>query len=161
MWANASSTFAWSSQYYDFERRAWRNLESGRTQLGDIAPFRLNLGVTLPILEHAFFTLRGNYVSRKLLYLRNPLRDESRPGGRRDAAPYFTLDMFLRAQIRNFSLGFLVRNLFDARYSHSGIEQADGGDSRDTSATTRSQGYRNSLVPQPGRSVMLTLGVDL
>ncbi|MCA9535178.1 MAG: TonB-dependent receptor [Myxococcales bacterium] len=161
LWANANTTFAWSSQYYDFDQERWRNVRHGRVQLGDISPFRLNLGITVPILEHGFFTLRGNYVSGKLLYLRNPLRDASRPEGRRDVEPYVTIDMFLRAQIRNFSLGFLVRNLFDARYFHSGIEQADSGDTSSSDPSVRAQGYRNSLVPQPGRSVMLTFAVDI
>jgi outer membrane receptor for ferrienterochelin and colicins len=170
LWGNLSSAFAYSSVRYDFDSSRWEDdrdaggklsdkLRLG-TPLGDIAPVKLNLGCTLPILRWVTFTLRGNFVSERVLYLRNALRDPNRPEGRRDAERYFTLDAFARAEWRVFNLSLKVKNLLGADYFHPGVEQADSGDDFSSDPSVRSRGYRNSLVPQPERSFLVFFGIE-
>jgi iron complex outermembrane receptor protein len=170
LWGNMSSAWAYSSVRYDFDTGTWvDDNDSGHklsdklrlgTPLGDIAPFKMNLGFTVPILRWVTFTARSNFVSERVLYLRNALRDPNRPDGGRHAGRYFTLDAFLRAQWKVFSLSLKVKNLFDASYYHPGVEQADSGDSFSRDPSVRSLGYRNSLVPQPERSFLVFFGID-
>ena len=47
-------------------------------------------------------------------------------------------------------------NVFDTEYWHLGGEQAEGGND----FTQRSKGYRNSLIPTPGRNFMFTLNMS-
>lgn len=155
LFVHLSTALSYSSVHFDF---ATGDYVPGRTSVGDIAPVTLHAGATWPILDWLTLTVRSTYVSDRTLYMRNALRDPSRPDGGRRLDGYVTFDAFLRAEWRFLHVGFRVRNLFNALYDHPGLEQADGGD--DTSAT-RSGGYRNSVIPQPGRSFYLTLGLDL
>jgi len=49
-----------------------------------------------------------------------------------------------------------VNNLLDNDYFHSGVEAASSGND----VTQRSLGWMNSLVPQAGRNVQLTLSYN-
>jgi hypothetical protein len=62
------------------------------------------------------------------------------------------------------TLALQCDNLLGTHYSHPGIRTADGGTgagSWDGDTWNGSQGWYNSRLPQPGRRVMLTLGLDL
>jgi iron complex outermembrane receptor protein len=120
-------------------------------ELGDIAPHKINLGFNMPISEHWNLNLRANWVSSKKLYVRNPLRAKGR-----DNDPYTVFDANLIYNFEPFSIAFKVRNLFDQEYYHSGVEGAESGDD----FTKRSVGWRNSLIPQPGRSFMLRFSMN-
>ena len=48
-----------------------------------------------------------------------------------------------------------VKNLFDEKYYHSGVEAAASGDDFEQ----RSQGWANSLIPQTGRNFMVTISM--
>jgi iron complex outermembrane receptor protein len=50
-----------------------------------------------------------------------------------------------------------VKNITDSQYFHPGLEQADSGDN----FSQRSLGYRNSLLPQKGRTYFITLNFYL
>ena len=120
-------------------------------ELGDIAPHKINAGINWPLSEDWQLNVRANWVSDKKLYVRNPLRDKGREND-----SYLVFDANLRYQMDYFALSFKVRNLFDETYYHSGVEGAESGDD----FTRRSQGWRNSLIPQPKRSFMITLSMD-
>ncbi|MEW6981262.1 TonB-dependent receptor plug domain-containing protein [Colwelliaceae bacterium 6471] len=119
--------------------------------LGDIAPHKINASINLPVSDNWNVNIKANWVSSKELYLRNPLRDN----GRKNNA-YMVLDANVIYQHSAFSLGFKVKNLFDKQYYNSGVEGAESGDD----FSQRSLGWRNSLIPQPGRNFMLTLSVE-
>jgi len=155
LWANLTTTFSYSSIAYDF---ATATFVRDRTPVGDIAPVKAHLGLSCPLAAGLHATLRSNLISGRKLYLRNALRDPRRPDGGRELDAYMTLDGFVGYEHGPLRLGVLGRNLLGADYFHPGVEQADSGD--DFTAA-RSGGFRNSLVPQPGRSVMLTLGLEM
>jgi len=146
---NYTYTEALSSIHYNHINQTW---EDGETQLGDIAPHKLNIGVNLPILKYFNFNIRGNYVSERLVYTRNALRAKDYK-----VPAYFTMDCNLSVRFKAAVLAFKVKNLTDVNYFHPGVEQADAGDD----FSKRSLGYRNSLLPQLGRNYMLSLYVDL
>ncbi len=141
-------THARSSVTYNQTAAAW--LDESST-LGDIAPHKLNLGMDIPLNAHWHVNLRSNYVSNRLLYSRNPLREAGRK-----AEAYTLFNLAVGYQKAPLSLAFKIENLFDVEYYHPGMEQADSGDD----FSQRSQGFRNSLLPQEKRSFWLNLRWD-
>lgn len=157
-----------SSIYYDHSAGKWKEGDTAlgryeslnttlsaqipRTEsyktLGDIARHKVQLGFNLPIGERYNWNLRGIYTGPKTLYMRNALRDEGKT-----ISPQFVLNT---AFIVDFKLyGFLtlkILNLLNHSYNHPGIEGADGGDNY----YKRALGFRNSLLPQPGRYIQIS-----
>ncbi len=142
-------TQARSSLTYDQSESAWLDQES---DLGDIAPHKINFGLDVPLDSHWHVNLRANYVSPRTLYSRNPLRAEGR-----EAEAFTVLNLTLGYARKPFDVRFTVKNLLDTEYYYPGGEQADSGD--DPSA--RSLGFRNSLMPAEGRSLWLNLRWEL
>lgn len=142
-------TQAYSSIHFNHTTKKWEN---GETELGDIAPHKINAGINLPIFKYVNFNIRGNYVSERLVYTRNTLRAKDYK-----IAPYFTMDCNLAVKFKAATLAFKVKNIADVNYYHPGVEQADSGDD----FSKRSLGYRNSLLPQMGRNYMVSLNIDL
>lgn len=134
-----------SSVTYDQDAAAW--LEQSST-LGDIAPHKISLGLNLPLNSYWHLNLRGNFVSPRTLYSRNPLRAAGRK-----AEDYSLFNLALGYQKAPFSLVFKIENVFNVDYYHPGMEQADSGDD----FSQRSQGFRNSLLPQEKRSYWLNV----
>ncbi len=95
--------------------------------------------------------ISGNYVGEQELYLRNPLRAENKK-----LDSYFVINCNIRYLIKPLSISLKVLNLFDKEYFHSGVEAADAGDDFEH----RSLGWHNSLLPQPGRSILLNMTID-
>ena len=119
-------------------------------ELGDIAPHKINASINIPMSEALNVNLKANWVASKPLYLRNALRAKDREND-----DYLTLDANISYRFEPFQIAFKVKNLFDETYYHSGAEAAASGDD----FTQRSQGWANSLIPQPKRSFMLTLSM--
>ena len=117
------------------------------TDLGDIAPHKLNLGVNVPLDELWNLNLSGQWVSDKKLYLRNPLRDQGR-----ENQSYLVANAAVNYINGPIRVSLRVKNLFDEVYYHSGVEGAESGDD----FSQRSQGWRNSLIPQVSRNYMLS-----
>ncbi len=134
-----------SSVYYDHDTGTWLEGEMG---LGDIAPHQFNLGLNLPLGGYWNLNLRGQWNSRRELYLRNPLRGQDQ-----DLGGYFLLHGAFSYLHPDYDLTFKVLNLLDRDYLHPGVELASSGDE----FGRRSLGYQNSLIPQPGRSFWLNL----
>ncbi len=140
-----SYTRSQSSIHYDHDNAQW--LE-GEANLGDIAPHKINLGLEIPFNRHWHAYLRANYVSKRELYLRNPLRNQGRK-----ADAYAVFHLALGYQKKPWGLSFRINNLFNNEYYQPGVEQADSGDD----FSQRALGFRNSLIPQPKRSYWLRL----
>jgi len=133
-----------SSIYYDHTAQKW--LE-GTEELGDIAPHKFNLGITLPYNDKLFINLRANLASSRKLYLRNPLRVQGE-----EAEAYALLHLNLGYRTKQFNISFKINNLLNKGYLQPGLEQADAGNNFEQ----RSLGFRNSLVPGVGRTYGLS-----
>lgn len=141
-YAYYSFTKSYSSEYYDHQAEEWK---VGKRELGDIAPHKINAGLNFPLVKGFNVNLRGNYVSNRLVYLRNALRAKDY-----EIDAYFTLDGTLSFHRKNAILSLKVKNILNTDHFHPGPESASSGDD----FSHRSLGYQNSLIPQPGRSYL-------
>ncbi len=140
---NYSYTHPESSVFYDHDLSLWLD---GDAALGDIAPHKINLGINLPLGDAWNLNLRGNYVSSRELYLRNPLRGQ---GEKLDS--YFVLNSAISYQYEPLTITLKVLNMLDKDYFHPGAESANAGND----FSQRSLGYINSVIPQAERSYWL------
>ncbi len=141
-------THSESAIHYDHALDEWVD---GATELGDIAPHKVNLAINLPFTPRWNFNLRANWRSDTTLYTRNALRDDGV-----EIPSHTVVDATLGYRRAPIDIRFKVRNLFDEDYFGPGIGAADAGND----FSQRSLGYWNSLIPQPGRSIWLTLRFD-
>jgi outer membrane receptor for ferrienterochelin and colicins len=125
--------------------------------IGDVATHKAWLGATARISGRYVATVRGRAIAARDTVDSNPIREI---GG------YAVLDAVARVE-RLFddrvSLTLRVDNALGTAYSHPGIRTADGGETPgywDGDRWVGSVGYYNSRLPQPGRRVMVTLGLD-
>lgn len=139
------------------------------TNLGDIAPHKINLGINLPVKQLFVFNLRGNYVSRREFYSRNALQDNGpiidiedidallrRIVQQQDKNldPYFVVDAAITMNFKHYGyFTFRVLNVLNTMYYHPGTGQANAG----TYYYARSLGYDSSILPQYGRTFMANL----
>ncbi len=138
------------------------------TNLGDIAPHKINLGINLPIKEDFILNFRGNYVSAREFYSRNVLNNNGPLPNTSDETllrrivqqedkrlqPYFVFDSGFTYNYGEYGfLTFKIMNVFNEYYVHPGVGNANAGNYY----YARSTGYDSSLLPQPGRSYMLSL----
>jgi iron complex outermembrane receptor protein len=133
-----------SSKRYDHEVNEWVN---ENTQVGDIAPHKINASVYLPLNSHIGINFKGNYHSPTELYSRNPLTTQGIKLGSRAI-----FDITANYNNGDYKLSLKVSNLFDHQNMLPGIKAADSGND----FTQRSLGFTNSLMPQAGRSFWLT-----
>ena len=145
---NYTFTHVESSDHFNHQSGQW---EDGSTELGDIAPHKINAGVNLPIRNNWNLNARGNYVGARKLYSRNPLRAQGR-----DLDSYLVLNGTLNYVHRGLTVSLKVLNLLDGQYFHSGLEQAASGDD----FAVRSGGFTNSILPQPGRSYLIKVALN-
>ncbi len=134
-----------SSIHYDFTAGQWVD---GEAELGDIAPHKVNLGLTMPFNAQWSLNLRANYVSPTELYLRNPLRAEGK-----EAEAYTIFHLNLGYHANDLTAAVKILNVFNQGYLQPGLEQASSGDDFEQ----RSTGFQNSLIPQVGRTWWLTV----
>ena len=123
--------------------------------------------MNLPVLENFNVNLRTRYIDQRMPFIGQPLSDENREDG--GEPEYFhsflVFDANVSATWDNITLSLVGRNLTDEDYNHTGDGNADAGDGWGEGNTIdlkkRASGYRNSLIPQPLRNLMLTLRVDI
>lgn len=138
------------------------------TNLGDIAPHKINFGINLPIKETFILNFRGNYVGAREFYSRNvlnnngPLPNTSNETILRRSVqqedkrldPYIVFDSGFTYNFPDYGfLTFKIMNMFNQYYVHPGVGNANAGNYY----YDRSTGYDSSLLPQPGRSYLLSL----
>ncbi|MEY3221019.1 MAG: hypothetical protein RIT27_2376 [Pseudomonadota bacterium] len=134
-----------SSITYDQTSATWINQTS---ELGDIAPHKISVGLNVPLDQHWHLNARANYVNDRLLYSRNPLREQGK-----SANAYTVLNVTMGYKKKPFDISFSIKNALNNEYYYPGGEQADSGDD----FSQRSLGFRNSLVPAEKRSFWLNL----
>ena len=141
------------------------------TNLGDIAPHKLNIGINLPVKDLFIFNLRGNYVGSREFYSRNALHDNGPLTSTTDIDlisrrivqqqdkrldPYFIFDSGFTINFKDYGyFTFKVMNVLNTSYFHPGTGQANAGNYY----YARSLGYDSSLLPQPGRSFTVNLTI--
>lgn len=128
-----------------------------RERIGDLADHKVLLGTTWRWQRNYSATVRGRYISARQTVATNPL-------GRVPA--FTTVDAtFNVEQLRRSPIGLQlsIRNLTDEKYFHPGVRDANAGEEPGeftaAGAWRGSNGYFNSLLPQPGRSILLSLRI--
>lgn len=147
--------WGWYSRIFRAEDR---NLPGGpaSARSGDLADHKVYLGSTVVLDARFSGSLLARYEGRRPTVATNPVGEV--PG-------YLTVDLALQARdlpARGFGLALRVANLLDRAYDHPGLRDAGAGTTPGTwdgTAYTGSRSYYNSLLPQPGRSIQLSLTV--
>jgi len=140
-------TFTRAEGEYSFDQNLGK-YQKRRAEVGDIAPHKVQFGMNFPFLKQFNANIRGNWISDRTLYTRNPIRTLD---------GYFVLNAALRASLWGGSLTLKVLNIFNEQYFHPGVEKADaGGD-----FSGGSKGFMNSVLPQPGRSFWFIFSLQL
>lgn len=127
--------------------------------IGDLARDKLHLGLTAVVDRHLTATLLGRWVGRRDTVATNPVGS---------VPSHTTLDAVLLLDalpVRGLGATLRVKNLFDAAFSDPGIRDASagvrpGGFDPVTGVWQGSAGFYSSLLPQPGRSLQVTLRLD-
>ena len=170
---NASYTQSKSRNRYDFtddaENRWPKVANGGSVDVGDYAPVKVRAGLNIPLTDAFHVNLRGRYIGKRRPYLANALRNRAREdGGKSDYLhAYMVADMYMAYDFGFATLGLAVNNMLDADYNHPGSGKARGSDGWEQNADgsmntkVRAAGYRSSFIPQPLRSVMATLKLDI
>ncbi len=128
-----------------------------RQPVGDLAPHKVWIGATAR-RDHVTGTVRGRGHATRETVATNPIPE---------IEGAFLVDVAARVDHvadRPLSVALSIDNLLGTRYSHPGIRTADSGEARGswTGASWQgSAGYYNSRLPQPGRRIMITVGLDL
>ncbi|MFN4292377.1 MAG: TonB-dependent receptor plug domain-containing protein [Permianibacter sp.] len=134
---------------------------SGGTEqvpVGDTAEDKLQLGLTwTPNIQHAV-TLRGRHIGARDTVSSNPAK----------TLPSYTVAdltwLWRDISASGISLSLSALNLFDKAYDHPGVREAAAGFTpgvRDSDDVWQgSASFYNSLLPQQGRSVQLTVYLD-
>ena len=126
-----------------------------RTRSGDLADNKVWLGTTVSLDSRFNGTLLARVVGSRPTVLSNPVREVD---------SYGTLDLILNARdLWRKGLGLSLRcaNLTDKAYFQPGLRDAGAGTTpggfNAAGAWVGSGSYYNSLLPQPGRSVQLSV----
>ncbi|MCP4135708.1 MAG: TonB-dependent receptor plug domain-containing protein [bacterium] len=128
------------------------------TDIGDIAKHKIFLGATVVVFKDFSFTLRGRYIGKRDTQYTNPVDT---------VAAYFLLDfniLYKNLCIEGLDLSCKIYNLFNTQYYHPGIRTADAGKTPGSwsgSTWNGSAGNYNSLLPQPGRRIFVSLGIKI
>ncbi|EAY30167.1 TonB-dependent receptor [Microscilla marina] len=138
-----------SSIRFDHDSQQWQN---GHTPLGDIANHKLNLGIHLMLTERLGLNLRSNMVGERSLYTRNALNARGHT-----LAPHAIFNTNVSYNIDRVTLSVKVNNMFNHHFLQPGVHAADSGDN----FSQRSNGFYNSLIPNPGRFFLAEVSIKL
>lgn len=138
-----------SNQSYDHHNNTWH---MNSTALGDISPHKINMDINIPVTPQLSVNLKANYLQRTELYSRNPLNEQEI-----EVASRVIFDATTNYQHHHWLFSLKALNIFDRKVFAPGVGKADSGND----FTKRSLGYNNSLSPQPGRSLWLSVEYSL
>jgi outer membrane receptor protein involved in Fe transport len=120
--------------------------------IGDLAHNKIFLGATGYLNGKFTGTLRGRFIGARKTVATNPVDTID---------SYLIADFFLLYRInKSFSISFKVDNIFDTRYEHPGVRSANSGDEAgywSGGTWYGSKGWFNSVIPQPGRTIWISL----
>lgn len=163
VWGYYSRYFRTAEEKFRYDKVAGVFDHLGTGEIGDLARDKAWAGLTLVFNERAEFTLRGRYVGDRRAVDTNVRNDL--PGSPVTVVPAFaTLDLNLNLKWRKLGLSLKVDNLLDKQYAHPGVRDASAGYvpgvfGADNMTYSGGSGYHyfNSQMPQPGRSLKVTL----
>jgi outer membrane receptor for ferrienterochelin and colicins len=152
---------AWASYSHIFrasERKVDENgVDLGEGAVGDLARNKAHFGITSSGAR-VTATLRGRWIGPRDTVETNPVHR---------VPSYATLDVLLRADdvlARGVALTLKATNLTNRTYFEPGVRDANAGTTPgffDASGRwIGSGGYFNSLLPQPGRQILLSVEVS-
>ncbi len=124
--------------------------------IGDLSTHKLHFGVSARYDAHLAGSLRGRFIGQAETVPSNPIRKVER---------YMTVDAALEYRdilASGLGLSLAAQNLFDAQYFHPGIADAGAGTTPGDVVNGAYVGgsgssYFNSLMPQPGFTVLVSL----
>lgn len=135
--------------------------------IGDLAKDQLRIGATADFNFPFTATLLGRYIGGRDTVATNPVGS---------VASHVTLDLILMAKdcfgwAKGLNFTFKVANLTDKGYFHPGLSQAGAGSApgawgpdgiwlRPGETWSGEKGYYSSLLPQPGRNIQFTVGMN-
>jgi outer membrane receptor for ferrienterochelin and colicins len=126
-------------------------------EIGDLAEHKLIFGTTWRWRRNYSATLRGRYIGERDTVATNPVRSVD---AHTVADASFNID---RIGSSGIGVQLAIQNLTDNRYFHPGIRDANAGTTPghfDPNGNwIGSAGYFNSLLPQPGRSILVGLRI--
>jgi outer membrane receptor for ferrienterochelin and colicins len=135
----------------------------GEAPIGDIAPHKLHLGVTVASGKKFSAALWGRYIDKRETIggvwssIDEGIAQSINPVYEVDG--YFTMDFNVRVNDLLFDgvwLGLKVANILDTEYDHPGVLGSPNSGIAPVSG--QSAGWVNSLLPQFGRTVNFTIG---
>lgn len=153
VWGYHSMILKQEEQKFD---TAWNRIEPGI--IGDLAHHKFYFGATVLFNDKLNATIYGRFIGKKETVITNPIRSID---------SYLTLDFNLNYKdflVKGLGLCIKVSNLLDKKYFHTGLREANSGETPGTwsgRTWTGSQGYYNSKLPQPGRFIFLSLTIDI
>jgi outer membrane receptor for ferrienterochelin and colicins len=131
----------------------------GAQSIGDLAEHKIMFGTTWRWRRDYSATLRGRWIGDRDTTPTNPVRSVD---------DYTTVDAaFSVDRLMSLPLGLQVsvQNLTDAEYFHPGVREADAGTDPGVmnadGSWQGSDGFFSSLLPQPGRSVVVSLRLGI
>ncbi len=130
---------------------------TGTIPIGDIAKHKVQFGTTFNFNKRFIATVLGRWIAQRAPVMSNPLGP---------VPAFFTIDLNLRFNaLRGVAFDLKGKNLLNSNYSHPGFASASSGNAPgyldENNNWVGSQGFYNSRLPQPGRSIMLMLELDL
>jgi outer membrane receptor protein involved in Fe transport len=154
-WARQWKVWAWYSRLFSAEDLATHTGREVATRSGDLADHKAWIGTTLAITPRLTAALTARAIGRRPTVLSNPIREV--PG-------YATMDLTVAVKDvgwKGLGLSVRIANLTDKATFHPGLRDAGAGDRPGgfdaQGRWTGSGSYYNSLLPQPGRSIQVTL----
>ena len=157
LWNKAQlALWAYYSTLFKAKQTDVDSADGSLVPIGDLAQHKVLGGCTLRLTEDVAVTALGRLIGTRDTVQSNPLEMV-------DA--YGTLDANLRISnllFRGLALALRVTNLLDTTYYHPGLLDASSGDDPSTFTADYqwTGGEYNSLLPQPGREVYITLGIS-
>lgn len=143
------------SRYFHAEDLDYHTGQEVSTRSGDLADDKLWLGTTVALNARFTASLTARMIGRRPTVQSNPIREV--PG-------YATADLAVTARDlvwKGLGLSLRIANLADRATFHPGLRDAGAGDRPGgfdaQGRWTGSGSYYNSLLPQPGRSIQLTV----
>lgn len=157
------SVKSWAYYSRIFSARETKIGDSGiidpvRGDIGDLARNKILAGTTLRA-NRISATLRGRWIDERPTVESNPVRR---------VPSYVTVDANLRwddVLAKGIGVSLSVENVTDTKYAHPGVRDANAGTAPgsfgEDGSWTGSGGFFNSLLPQPGRSAILSVHLNV
>jgi outer membrane receptor protein involved in Fe transport len=151
VWAFYSATLMQEEKQFNAQKEV-----TGTGMIGDLATHKVYFGINSAITDRFNINLRGRYIGERKTITSNPVGKVN---------PFLVADLTLTYQnskVRGMGFSLGCTNLFNTQYFHAGLREADtgvggNGSGWDGLAWNGSQGWYNSLLPQPRRMIFLSL----